>query len=284
MDLNNSWVVITGASRGIGVTIAEEFAKRKANLILVARSMDRLEKVCAGLEKFGTTTRPISFDLQNIGQIEKLVRKIYEITPHVDILVNNAGLEKYCFFSEYHTADITSILSVNLIAPMELTRLLLPRMLDRKKGHIVNISSLGGKVGEVFNSIYSASKGGIDLWTDALQHELYGTGVNVSLVNPGYVTDSGMIHNIGLGTAFISGNCKAKNVSAAVIKCISKRKNQVFVNSIPVRPIIIFKLLFPRLFGLLIRWGGVMKLNLAKVEKRKKIDQAASGRRHDVKG
>lgn len=273
MDLNNSWVVITGASRGIGVNIAEAFAKRNANLILVARSMDGLKQTCAGLEKFGGTVIPLAFDLQDIAQIKKLAGAIDELTPHVDILVNNAGLEKYCFFSKCHTADITSIVSVNLMAPMELTRLLLPKMLDRKKGHIINISSLGGKIGEVYNSLYSASKGGMELWADALQQELGGTGVNVSLVNPGYISDAGMIHNIGLGTVFISGNCRADQVAAAVIKCVAKNHRQVFINSIPVRPMILFKLLFPSIFGVVVRLGGIKKLNLAKVEKRMRLDQ-----------
>jgi short-subunit dehydrogenase len=74
------------------------------------------------------------------------------MAPHIDVLVNNAGLEKYYFYTKYSTEDITTILSVNLLAPMELTRLLLPDMLERKMGHIINISSLGGKIGEQYNT------------------------------------------------------------------------------------------------------------------------------------
>jgi len=273
MELINSWVVVTGASRGIGVNIAEEFARRKANLILIARSMEGLEKTSKKLEKYGVKIKPLSFDLQNIAQIEELVKEIYKITSSVDILVNNAGLEKYCNFSESKYEDINSIMSVNLLAPMEMTRLLLPQMLNKKRGHIINISSLGGELGEVYNCIYSASKGGIDLWADALRQELHGTGVNVSLVNPGYIRDIGMIYNIGMGTPFISGSCKADDVSKAVVKCIVKNKSQIFVNSFPVKPMIISKLLTPGIFDAVARLSGVTKLNKAKVEKRKISDR-----------
>ena len=273
MDLKNAWVLITGASRGIGVTIAEEFARKGANLVLVARSMDGLKKTCDLIGEMGGNAIPIAFDLQNISEIKNLAEEIKTIAPHIDILVNNAGLEKYCFFQTCSTEDITSILSVNLLAPMELTRLLLPEMLNRKKGHIINIGSLAGKLGETYNSLYSTSKGGIDLWTDALRQELYKTGIKVSLVAPGGITDAGMIYNIGVPYPAIIGSCKAKDVAQAVIRCISKYKSKVFVNSLPVKPLIMVNLIFPYLLDAFFRWSGLVKRNKQKVYKRIKLDQ-----------
>lgn len=273
MNLNNSWVVITGASRGIGVTIAEEFAKRNANLILVARSMNGLNRTCNQVKSLGGTAHAIPFDLVKISQIENLVEQINRISPSVDVLINNAGLEKYCFYTKYACEDIMSILSVNLIAPMELTRLLLPGMLNRRKGHIINISSVAGKLGEVYNSLYDTSKGGMELWTDALRQELYKTGVTVSSINPGAVSDAGMIHNIGVNYPAIVGSCTSKDVANAVIACASKYKSRVFVNSTPIKPFIVMSVLFPRMADTIFRWLGITKVNREKVERRMKSDQ-----------
>jgi short-subunit dehydrogenase len=272
MDLENAWVVLTGASRGIGVTIAEEFAKKGANLVLVARSMEGLEKTCDRVKQLGGTAVPIAFDLHHISEIKNLVEEIKKAAPHTDVLVNNAGLEKYCFFQDCATEDITSILSVNLIAPMELTRLLLPDMLERKKGHIINIGSLAGKIGETYNSLYATSKGGIDIWTDALRQELYKTGIKVTIVAPGGITDAGMIYNIGIPYPAVIGSCTSEDVAKATIRCITKYKSKVFVNSLPVKPLIMTNLVFPSVFDAFFRWSGLAGRNKEKVYRRKKKD------------
>lgn len=273
MNLNNAWVVITGASRGIGLTIAEEFAKKKANLILVARSMNGLKETCVKVENLGGKAYALPFDLVKISQIENLVEQINEIAPRIDILVNNAGLEKYCFYKKYKQEDILSILSVNLMAPMELTRLLLPGMLNQSHGHIINIGSVNGKLGEIYNTLYVTSKGGMELFTDALRQELYKTGVKVSTINPGGVCDTGMIYNIGLKYPGIIGSCTSRGVADAVVKCTSKYKSRVFVNSIPIKPFIIISVLFPRMADAIFRLFGLTGINTRKVIKRMRSDQ-----------
>lgn len=273
MDLQGAWVLVTGASRGIGVAIAEEFAARKANLILVARSAEGLKGTAERVEERGGKAHPVPFDLEDTSRIASLVEEIRRITPHVDVLVNNAGLEKYCFFSKCRREDIVSILSVNLIAPMELTRLLLPDMLERRKGHIINVSSLSGHVGEVYNSLYSTSKGGLERWTDALRQELHETGVKVSSVAPGGVTDSGMIHNIGVPYPSVIGSCTAKDVAEAVIRCTTGDHVRVFVNSLPVRPLLLLGVITPRLFDALLRRIGLARRNREKVYRRMRSDQ-----------
>jgi short-subunit dehydrogenase len=278
MDLQNAWVLVTGASRGIGVAIAEEFGASKANLILVARSAEGLRRTCDRVEERGGKPHPIPFDLEDTSRIADLVEEIRRIAPHADVLVNNAGLEKYCFFSECRREDIVSILSVNLIAPMELTRLLLPDMLERSQGHIINVSSLSGKIGEVYNSLYSTSKGGMELWTDALRQELYETGVRVSAVAPGGVTDSGMIHNIGVPYPAIIGSCTAKDVAKAVVRCTAEDHARLFVNSLPVRPLVLLGLIAPRFFDALLRRIGLPRRNKEKVYRRMRLDQDVSDR------
>lgn len=278
MDLQGAWVLVTGASRGIGVAIAEEFAARKANLILVARSAEGLKDTSGRVEARGGKPHPVPFDLEDTSRIADLVQEIRRITPHVDVLVNNAGLEKYCFFSECSREDIVSILSVNLIAPMELARLLLPDMLARRKGHIINVSSLSGRVGEIYNSLYSTSKGGLELWTDALRQELHETGVRVSAVAPGGVTDSGMIHNIGVPYPSIIGSCTSKDVAEAVIRCTAGDHARVFVNSLPVRPLLLLSAIAPRFFDAVLRRIGLARRNKKKVYRRMQSDQEAADR------
>lgn len=271
--LKNCWVIITGASRGIGQTMARKFAQEGAHLILVARSAAGLEDTMTQLRPFNVKVHAIAFDLADIEGMEELVRKIHEITPHVDILVNNAGLEKYGFFDKYRREDILSILSVNLIAPMELTRLLLPGMLARKQGHIINIGSMAGRIGEIYNSLYDASKGGMELWTDALRQEVYKTGVKVSTINPGGVRDTGMIHNIGVNYPVAVGSCTSDQVADAVVRCTYRYKSRVFVNSMPVRPIAAFSLFFPQAMDAFMRLIGVRDRNRQKAEKRMQADQ-----------
>jgi len=273
MGLQNAWVVLTGASRGIGVTIAEKFAKEGANLVLIARSKEGLDETCRRVAGIGGKAVPISFDLQNISRIKDLASEIKHAAPHTDVLINNAGLEKYCFFQNCATEDITSILSVNLLAPMELTRLMLPDMIARKKGHIINIGSLAGKIGEVYNSLYSTSKGGLDNWSDALRQELRETGIKVSLVAPGAITGAGMIHNIGIPYPAAIGSCTAEDVAKAVIRCTSRYKSKIFVNSLPVKPLIMTNLILPSLFDALFRWIGLTKCNKEKVYKRMQSDE-----------
>jgi len=273
MNLENAWVIVTGASRGLGVNIAEKFAKKKANLILVARSIEGLQKTCERVEALGGKAHAIAFDLGEVSQIRNLVEQINEHAPHIDVLVNNAGLEKYGYFVKYDLEDITSIINVNLIAPMEMTKLLLPKMLARRKGHIINISSLAGKLGEIYNSLYDTSKGGMEMWTDALRQELHETGVKVSSVNPGGVADAGMIFNIGVSYPTFLGSCTTREVADEVINCTSRYKSRVFVNSMPVKPLVILGVIFPRLVDTLFRWFGMGKINRQKAEIRIKSDK-----------
>lgn len=273
MNLENAWVIVTGASRGLGVNIAEEFAKKKANLILVARSLEGLKKTCAQVEALGGKAHAIAFDLGDVAQIGNLVEQINERAPHIDVLVNNAGLEKYGYFVDYDLNDITSIVNVNLVAPMEMTRLLLPKMLARREGHIINVSSLAGKLGEIYNSLYDASKGGMELWTDALRQELHETGVKVSSVNPGGVADAGMIFNIGVKYPAFLGSCTTKGVADEVINCTTKYRSRVFVNSMPVKPLMVLNVIFPRVVDTLFRWFGMERINRQKAEIRIKDDK-----------
>ncbi len=137
MELRGKRVVITGASRGIGEGLAQKFAAAGANVALVARSADAIEKLAADL---GGTAHPA--DLGDPKQVATLVNRIEDEAGPIDVLVNNAGIDLAAAFWDHTADEVAAIVQLNLTTPMELCRQVIPRMLHRGRGHIVNISSL----------------------------------------------------------------------------------------------------------------------------------------------
>src|SRR3954468_10071175 len=137
MDVHGKRVLITGASRGIGESLAHKFAAAGATVALVARSADAIEKLAADL---GGTAHPA--DLADREQVVRLVHRVEDEAGPVDVLVNNAGIDITKSFADYTEDDVAQIVQVNLTTPMDLSRQAIPRMLHRGRGHIVNISSL----------------------------------------------------------------------------------------------------------------------------------------------
>jgi short-subunit dehydrogenase len=264
-------VLLTGASRGIGVFIARELAQKQATVVGVSRSQEGLDRVCAEINAMGGKAIGIPFDISKVEELPTLVEEIEELVGSVDILINNAGIEIYKAFPDYSLADLKSVLSVNLLAAMELTRLILPKMLHQRSGHIVNISSLAGKKGHPYDSAYSASKAGLLMWADALRQELAGTGVGIASICPGYISDCGLLADTGVPAPSLAGISKSKDVVKAVIRAIEKNKAEVMVNGgLPTE--ILSKLLLaveqfsPRLGDSVNRWLGITKLNQMRIK------------------
>jgi short-subunit dehydrogenase len=223
-------IVLTGASRGLGASIARALASEKATVVCVSRSEDKLSKICAEINELGGKGISIPFDISQVENLSTLVEQIEQQVSAVDILINNAGMEIYHAFNNYTLAEIQLVLSTNLLAAMELTRLILPSMLDRGKGQIVNMASLSGKKGAAYNSTYSASKGGLVMWSDALRQELTDTGVGVSTICPGYVSGHGMTADSGVPIPSLAGASTPEAVTKAVIKAISQNQAEVIIN------------------------------------------------------
>ncbi|HUA68197.1 MAG TPA: SDR family NAD(P)-dependent oxidoreductase, partial [Candidatus Saccharimonadales bacterium] len=151
-------VLLTGASGGLGQFMARAFADYKVKQALVAYPGTSLEGLRKEIERRGGKAIAIMCDLRDATQRRQLLQDVKKELGPIDILINNAGVE---FTSAYHDLDEENIreeLNVNLEAPMILSRLVLPEMLERKRGHIVNISSLAGKAGPAFQEPYAASK------------------------------------------------------------------------------------------------------------------------------
>ncbi|WP_309572753.1 SDR family oxidoreductase [Deinococcus sp.] len=177
-------VVLTGASSGIGLATARELVARGHTLVLAARRAADLDALARELDPGGTRVLAVPTDVTDDASRRALVTAAMERFGRIDVLINNAGItiEKGWWWND---SDPLRVLRVNLESPIELVRLVLPDMRARRVGHIVNVASVAGVVAT--NGMYSASKFGLRGFSLGLRRELLGTGVNVSLVSPGFV-------------------------------------------------------------------------------------------------
>jgi short-subunit dehydrogenase len=197
-------VLITGASAGIGAELARVFAKHGHKLALVARSEDKLKALAAELKsEFGTDAIVISADLSSAKGVSGLVAALDKRKEEIDILVNNAGVLEVGAFCDTPTQEIMTLVNLNVAALTQLTSLLLPRMVERKFGRVLNVASLAAFQPLPTMAAYAASKSYVLFLTEALSEELRGTGVKISALCPG-LTDTSMVAGI-----------KARSASAA---------------------------------------------------------------------
>lgn len=213
--------------------IAESLARRGAHLALAARSQEGLIHVAESLKKFDVQTMTVAVDLAQPDQRHELVSTVLEKFGAIDILINNAGLETEGAYLSLSWGKIHETLEVNLVAPMELTYLVLPHMLEKKMGHIVNIASIAAKCGGPYAATYDATKAGLAEWAYGLHLELANTGVNFSTIFPEYITGIGMFARFGVTTPRAMGSCTPTQVAIAVVKAIEHNTLDVIVNSIP---------------------------------------------------
>ncbi|MED4400823.1 SDR family oxidoreductase [Metabacillus fastidiosus] len=186
LRLRENLVVITGASSGIGEKIAIECAKQGAYPILLARRVERLEKISREIEK--TYKVPCSYyalDVQKIEEIQIVFEKIEREIGTIDILVNNAGFGIFNHAIDATTDEMRAMFEVNVFGLIESTKAVLPKMIERRKGHIINIASQAGKLATPKSSIYAATKHAVLGFTNSLRMELKDENIFVTAVNPG---------------------------------------------------------------------------------------------------
>lgn len=264
--LADKTVLLTGASRGLGVYIARALATEQVTIVGVSRSNAGLDKTCNEVTALGGKFIGLTFDLKNVEELPVLVQQIHKVVGPVDILINNSGIELYRAFADYSLEDLQSVLVTNLLSAIELTRLLLPSMLERDSGHIVNIASLAGKKGVPYNSIYSATKAGLIIWTDALRQELAGTGMNISVICPGYISETGMTVDSRIPAPRFAGISTPSAVAKAVISAIKQNKAEVIVNESLItenltKLMFAFGQLYPQFLDAVYQWLDVVTLN-----------------------
>jgi len=187
MDFTNQIVLITGASSGIGKQLAIDFAKRGAVVIGCGRSIARLKEVLKQVRQTSPTSLMIGCDVGDSEQVHGMIERVLTDYGRVDILINNAGIGMRKPFHQTDLSTVEEIMRVNYFGAVYCTHELLPSMIARGNGQIVNISSVAGNIGTLNMAAYCASKFAMNGWSESLYHELTPLGVKVSLVCPGPV-------------------------------------------------------------------------------------------------
>jgi short-subunit dehydrogenase len=195
MDIAGRTAIITGASSGIGQAVAAEFAGRGANVVLAARSRDKLNRLAADLAPLPGRALVVATDVTESLSVEALVRKTAEEFGSVDILINNAGVGLFAPIEDGNMQNARHLFEVNFWGALHCIQAVTPYMLDQAGGHIVNVSSVAGHVSPPYMGMYAATKHALAAVSDALRIELSGTGVGVSTIYPG-LTDTSFTENM----------------------------------------------------------------------------------------
>lgn len=178
-------VLVTGASSGLGRAIALELARRGARLSLLARRRDRLSDVAAEVDERGGAALAIECDVTDRAAFEAAVADTVTHFGHLDVLINNAGRGQFAYVEDTPDDQLESIFRLNVYALWYGTSAALRHMRERNSGHIINIASMGGKIGFPANAAYVAAKHATVGFTRALRSELTGTGIDATVVVPG---------------------------------------------------------------------------------------------------
>ena len=179
--------IVAGASSGIGEAAAKELARNGYRVVLAARRQDRLSILASEIGEEGGTVHVIPTDFLKMEQIQLLVEQTVQSFDRIDVIVNSAGVGKLTWLDQQTQSEIQNQIQVNLIGAIQLSREVLPHMLQAGKGHIIHLTSISSWVGVPTYSIYTATKFGLRGFLESLRRELKGTGVIVSGVFPGAV-------------------------------------------------------------------------------------------------
>jgi 3-oxoacyl-[acyl-carrier protein] reductase len=202
ISLKGKNAIVTGAGRGIGRATAIALAKEGVNVGLIGLNMDNLEKVVAELEAYDVTVSAASADVADLTSVQHAVEHIQADLGSIDILINNAGTAKFGGFLELSPEEWENIIKVNLMGVYNVTRAVLPGMIEQKSGDIVNISSTAGQKGAPVTSAYSASKFGVLGLTESLMLEVRKHNIRVTALTPStVVTDLAYSSNLISGDA-----------------------------------------------------------------------------------
>jgi short-subunit dehydrogenase len=256
-DLGGRNALLTGGSRGLGPYIGRALAGEGVNVALTARSEAELRAVAGELAAIGVKAKAIPADVTDAASRMKLLDKVRAEFGGIDILVNNAGIERLSLYTRLSPEFIETMIHTNLVAPLLLTRLLLPEMVRQGSGHIVTISSVGGKKGSPYTATYAGTKAGLIEWTRGLREELRHTGVSASVICPGFVAGAGMFAVYGKRAPRIAGETTPEKVADAVIRSIRKDVGEIIVNPGPIRPMIVLDAIHPSIGAWILRTFGV---------------------------
>lgn len=249
-ELRGGTALVTGASGGLGTHIARRLGREGMKVVVSGRREDALAAVVAELRESGATAEAVAADLGDLGEVERLVEQSEAAFGPADVFVSNAGVETTAAFTALTREEITSMVDVNLTAPLLLAHRLVPGMLDRGRGHIVFISSVAGKFGPAFSEPYAATKAGLVGLTQSLRAEYLNDPVGFSVVCPGFIAGDGMYQRMveeGFKSSRLIGETTTAKVADQVIRAIREDRPEVIESGAPLRPALALREIAPRL-------------------------------------
>jgi len=243
MEIRDKNILLTGAAGGIGRQLAARLAERGARLVLVDANEQALNKVSAGIQH----SKTVAGDLSSDEGCQAVADAAESALGRIDILINLAGMMSFNCFEDEDIGAMEQIIQVNLLGAMRLTRHLLPAMLERDAGRIINVGSVFGSIGFAYFSAYSASKFGLRGFSEALRREMYDTGIKVMYVAPRAVKtplNTGRIMRMGEATKMNMDT--PEYVVERIIKAVDSDRQEVYIG-FPESLFVQINLRFPRL-------------------------------------
>lgn len=260
MNYKNKIVWITGASSGIGEAFAKAFFNEGAKLILSSRREEELNRVMTKLSATSDNCYILPLDLSKPETLKEKAEEALAAFGGIDVLVNNGGISQRSLFAETDMETIRRLMEVNFFGSAELTRAVLPSMMEQKSGHIIVTSSVAGKFGTKFRSGYAASKHALQGLFDCIRQEMYEYNVGVTVVCPGPIKTNitqnsltadgsdfgkmGDMHKIAMD---------ADEMIARIWKDIKKQKEEIYISSPKERLALLVKRISPRLLNIILK-------------------------------
>lgn len=260
MNYKNKIVWITGASSGIGEAFASAFFKEGAKLILSSRRTETLEKVRDALGGDERNCYILPLDLADSKTLPNKAAEALKAFGKIDVLVNNGGISQRSLFAESDMSTIRRLMEVNFFGSAELTRAILPSMIEQKSGHIIVTSSVTGKFGTKLRSGYAASKHALHGLFDSIRQEMYEHNIAVTIVCPGPIKT-----NITQNSLTADGSdfgkmgdlhktaMDAEEMVSKIWSKIKKRKEEIYVSSPKEKLALLVKRISPRLLNIILK-------------------------------
>jgi len=220
--------LVTGASSGIGAALARALAARGDTVGIVARREERLDAVLADCRQTAPGSQRWVADLEDLERAEAVALEVWDAFDGIDVLVNNAAIPQVCHVTKLSLADVERQMRVNYLSPVAITMALLPRMLERGSGTIVNVGSVGGRLGIGRETAYSGAKFALTGWTEALAIDLWHTPVTVKLVTPGAVDTEIWTHPDVEATDYDGDKASPEEVAAEILPFLDDDRFEIF--------------------------------------------------------
>jgi short-subunit dehydrogenase len=240
MEIRGTSILLTGATGGLGRAVARDLDRKGARLVLTGRDEDAVIELASELDD----AEAVVCDLADRAELERLAMRASD----VDVVISNAALPASGTLDEFTAHELDRALDVNLRAPMVLARAALPPMVERRRGHLVFVSSMSGRLPSPYLSVYAATKWALRGFAASLRLELTGTGVGVSAVFPGAIADAGMFAEAGVQLPRMVGSRRSSAVAQAITEAIVANRGELAVASTMTRAAALFYALAPQTF------------------------------------